>query len=91
MRLPVLSELFSSDSIVFMIVGLVISFVIGIKTKNKKVKLYGLFIIFGVYVICEVISQFPITYLVAFITLFIGTIAIGGPLGFLLSFAIKKK
>lgn len=90
MRLPILNELFSSDSIAFMIIGLAMSFVIGIKVK-KKIKLYGLFINFGVYVICEVTSQFPITYLVVFITLFVGTIAIGGTLGFLISFAIKTK
>jgi len=74
-----------------MVIGLAISLIIGLKANNKKIKLYGLFINLGVYVICEVISHFPTTYLVAFITLFIGTIAIGGTLGFLISLFIKKK
>ena len=91
MRLPILNELLSLDSVIFMVIGLAISLIIGIKANTKKTKLYGLFINLGVYVICEVISQFPITYLVALITLFIGTIAIGGTIGFLISLFIKKK
>lgn len=91
MKLFILNELLSLDSVVYMIIGFVISLIIGIKANSKKIKLHGLFINLGVYVICEVISQFPITYLVALITMFIGTIAIGGTLGFLIGLFLKKK
>ena len=88
--LPILDELFSSDSFLLVLIGLVVFLLIGMKMKKAKNSLIALFICFAVYVICETVSNFRTNYLTEFIALFCGTIAIGGVIGFLISFVIAK-
>ena len=88
--LPILEELFSSDSIIFMLTGMVITIVIGMMMKNKKKNIVGLGICFVIYVISEIVSNIRSSYLVEFVFLFIGTLAIGGVAGFLISIIVKK-
>ena len=53
---PILDELFSSDSIIFMFIGLVIASIIGVKIKSTRKNLIGIIGSLIVYVICEVVS-----------------------------------
>lgn len=89
--LPILGELFSSDSAVFMLIGLVIATIIGIKMKNTRKNIIGAAICLITYAVCEIISQVVgMNYLLEFIALFVGTTAIGGFIGFLIGFIVSK-
>ena len=88
--LPILGELFSSDSIIFMIIGLIASIIVGIKMKSTKKNIIGIGICFATYIVCEIVCQIGVNYLREFITLFVGTIAIGGIVGFLIGFFVSK-
>lgn len=89
--LPILGELFSSDSAIFMLIGLVIATIIGTKMKNTRKNTIGLAICLITYVVCETLSQVVgMNYLVEIIALFVGTIAIGGFIGFLIGFIVSK-
>lgn len=82
--LPILGELLSSDSVVFWLIGLCIAAVIGIAMKNARKCTVGFGICLAVYVLCEVVSDFRTNYLVELIVLFVGTVALGGAIGFLI-------
>lgn len=88
--LPILEELFSSDSIIFMAVGLIIAVIIGIKLNNTKKNLIGLCVCFAVYAFAEILSNVRSSYLLEIILLFTGTLAIGGMLGFLIGLIVSK-
>ena len=88
--LPIFGELFSSDSVIFMLIGLAIAVIIGIKINNIKKNIIGVAICLVAYVVCEIISQVEMNYLVEIITLFFGTIAIGGFIGFLIGLIVNK-
>lgn len=88
--LPIMDELFSSDSIAFLLIGLVIALVIGIKLKEVKKTTLGIVVSLIVYILSEVISNFCTAYLLEFVALFIGTVAIGCFLGFLVAVIISK-
>ena len=55
--LPILDELFSSDSIIFLLIGLVIAFVIGFGLKSVKKIAIGIIASIIVYALCELISN----------------------------------
>lgn len=89
--LPILGELFSSDSAVLMLIGLAIAAIIGIKMKTARKNIIGVTICLITYVVCETVSQVVgMYYLVEIITLFVGTIAIGGFIGFLIRLIVSK-
>ena len=89
--LPILGELFSSDSAIFMLIGLVIATIIGIKMKNTRKNIIGVAICLVTYVVCEIVSNIiGMNYLVEIIALFVGTIAIGGFIGFIIGFIVSK-
>ena len=88
--LPIMDELFSSDSIAFLIIGLVIALVIGIKLKEGKKITIGIVASFIVYLLSEVIANFCTAYLLEFVALFIGTVAIGCFIGFLVAVIVAK-
>ncbi len=88
--LPILDELFSSDSVIFLLIGLAIATVIGIKMKKTRKNIIGVAVCLVVYGACEIVSQIRLNYLVAFIALFVGTIAIGGFIGFSIGLIVSK-
>lgn len=91
--LPILDELFASDSIIFLLIGLACAILIGIKMKGTKKNLVGALISLLFYIICEIISNFHTGYLTEILLLFVGTAALGGFVGFmvcLIVFKIKK-
>ena len=87
---PILQELFESDSIIFMLIGLIFAVFIGRKMKDSKQTISSLVLSLVLYVVCEVISNFHTNYLIELILLFVGTIAIGGMIGFLISIFMLK-
>lgn len=88
--LPIMDELFASDSIIFLLIGLVVSAIIGIILKSDKKLIVGIISSIFVYALCELISNIPSTFLFEIIALFIGTISIGSFLGFLIALIVSK-
>ena len=89
--LPILGELFSSDSAIFMLIGLVIATIIGIKMKNTRKNIIGVAICLITYAVCEIVSNIiGMNYLVEIIALIVGTIAIGGFIGFIIGLIVSK-
>jgi len=88
--LPIMGEMLSSDSIIFMLIGLVVATIIGIVMKSTKKNIVGLGICFVIYVISEIISNMRSSYLLEIILLFVGTLAIGGIIGFLIGLIVSK-
>lgn len=85
--LPILDELFASDSIIFLLIGLACAILMGIKTKKHLV---GALISLLVYIICEIISNFHTGYLTEILLLFVGTTALGGFVGFIVFLIVFK-
>lgn len=89
--LPILDKLFSSDSFIFALIGLVVAALFGLILKSEKINIIGLSVCFLVYVIAEIASNFIIgNYLLNILLLFVGTIAIDGIIGFLFRFVVSK-
>lgn len=88
--LPVLQELFESDSLFFLLIGLIASIIIGLKIKESRKKVVCIFASFILYCICEGVSNIRTNNMIEILLLFIGTISIGTLLGFIVSFLIFK-
>ena len=86
--LPILQELFESDTIIFLIIGIAISVIIGLRLRKNKC-LIGAAISIAIYAVCEFTSNIHTNFMLEFIQLFIGTFAIGCCIGFILCFLIK--
>ena len=82
--LPILEELCSSDSVLFMAAGVIVALVISVKFCDTKRNLIGLIGSFVVYAICEVLSNFYTNYMLEIALLFAGTLALGAFIGFLI-------
>lgn len=87
---PIFDELFSSDSIIFMFIGLVIASIIGVKTKSTRKNLIGIIGSLIVYVICEVVSNIHTNFAIELLLIFVGTVAIGSFIGFLIGLIVSK-
>lgn len=87
--LPALDELFHSDSVIFLLIGLVFTVPIAVRIDSRK-NLVGIIISVIIYGTCEMASNVHTSYLLEIILLFVGTIAIGSVLGFLIGFIISK-
>ncbi len=88
--LPIFQELFESDSIVFMMIGLILAVFIGIKMNNTRKIMISLVSGFALYVDCEWVSNIHTNFMIEIILLFVGTIALGGIIGFLISTIVVK-
>ena len=88
--LPIMSELFSSDSIIFLLIGMAVAIAIGLILKSDKKRKAGMVASIIAYALCEVVSNIPAPFLVDIIALFVGTVAIGGFIGFLVAFVVSK-
>lgn len=87
---PIIDELFASDSIIFMLIGLIPAVIIGVKMKSTKRNLIGMIGSLVVYVVCEVISNVHTNFMMELALLFIGTIAIGCFVVFLAGVIVSK-
>lgn len=83
--LPILQELFESDAILFLLIALVLSGILGLRLKSQRSRIVAISASFVVYLICELSSNVHTSYLIEFILLFLGTAAIGCIIGFLCS------
>lgn len=88
--LPIFQELFESDSIVFMLIGLILAVFIGIKVNDTRKILISLVSGIALYVVCELISNIHTNFMIEIILLFVGTIALGAIIGFLISTIVMK-
>ena len=88
--LSIFDELFSSNSIIFMLIGLALAVFIGVKIKSTKKNLIGIIVSLSVYVICEVISNVHTNFMIELLLLFVGTIGIGCFVGFLIGLILSK-
>ena len=79
-----------STEIMLTLIGLVVAAIIGIVIKNTKKNIVGLGMCFAIYVISEIISNIRSSYLVEIILLFVGTLALGGIIGFLIGLIVSK-
>lgn len=81
--LPILQELFESDTVIFLLAGLAVSLAIGgcCRKRIKAVVSAGISLL--VYALCELGVYHAVNYLSEIILLFVGTLAIGCVIGFL--------
>lgn len=87
---PILQEMFESDSVIFMVIGLILGRTIGMKLKSPKNNLIGALISAAVYAVCEVVANTPTNYMMGFVTLGVGTVAVGATVALLISAVIEK-
>ncbi len=87
---PILQELFESDTVFFLIIGMMIALTIGLWSNNSRRCAKG--IIGGVvlYLLCELASNFHMNFMLEIILLFVGTMAMGAGIGFVLSLFRNK-
>lgn len=84
--LPVLQELFESDTVFFLLIGLAISLAVGARIKERRKRLVCIFAALILYGVCEGISNIRTGYLLELLSLFVGTAAIGAFLGNIIGF-----
>lgn len=82
--LPILEELFQSDSILFFALGVVAAIILSIKFKDHIKCFRALGITVVVYAICEALSNLHTNYMIELVLLFIGTFYLGCTIGLLL-------
>lgn len=78
--LPILDELFSSDTVIVLLAGVVISLLIGIKNRDSK-SVIEVIICGIIYAVCELLSNIRTNYFIEIILLLIGTVSLGGVIG----------
>ena len=88
--LPVFEELFSSDSIIFMLIGLALAVFIAMKMRDTKKNLIGIIVSIVIYATCEFISNIHTTFMAELLLLFVGTTAIGCFIGFGIGLIVSK-
>lgn len=86
--LPILQELFESDTFVFMMAGIVIAVIIGLRLKTQKKCIIAASISAATYAICETASNIHTNFMLEIILLAIGTAAIGCCIGFIICLVI---
>ena len=86
---PIMNELFSSDSSIFLLVGLAIAFVIGLRIKTDKTRTIGMIASIVVYALCELFANIR-TYVIALIALYVGSVAIGCFIGLLFALIVSN-
>jgi ABC-type transport system involved in cytochrome c biogenesis permease component len=86
--IPILQELFESDTVIFLIVGIVIAVIMVLFLKKQKNLKVALITSVVVYAICELLSNKHTNFMLEIILVFVGTVALGCCIGFLVSFLI---
>jgi FtsH-binding integral membrane protein len=86
--IPILQELFESDTVIFVIVGIVIAVIMGLFLKKQKNLKIALITSVVVYAICELLSNIHTNFMLEIILVFVGTVALGCCIVFLVSLLI---
>ena len=87
---PIFQELFESDSVIFMLIGLILAVYIGAQMKSARKTVIGFGLNFVLYIICEFASNIHTNFLIEIILIIVGTAAIGGTIGFQISAILAK-
>lgn len=88
--LPILQELSESDTIIILLIGLVVSLLLGFRTSdNKKIMVWMIASII-VYAVCEAVSNIRTNFLLEIILVLLGTVAIGSFIGAVVRLIIVK-
>lgn len=87
---PILQEMLESDSVIFAVIGLILGRAVGMKLKSPKANLIGALISAVVYGICEALTHICSSYMLSFVLLGAGTVAIGATVALLISAVIEK-
>ncbi|HBB20063.1 MAG: hypothetical protein IJ170_00265 [Ruminococcus sp.] len=87
--LPILEELFNSDSVFFLMIGFVIAIMIGAAAKRRKIAVIALAASAAVYGLCELFMNIGTNYLSELLLLVVGTAAIGCIIGNLICIAAQ--
>jgi ABC-type transport system involved in cytochrome c biogenesis permease component len=88
--LSIFQELFSSDTVIFLMIGIVIAVIIGLSLKKQKNLMFALIISVVIYAICELIENIHTNFMIEIILVFVGTVALGCFIGFLISLLTQK-
>ena len=80
--LPILQELFGSDTVIFMVIGIVIAAIIGLRLKHQKHSIMAILLSIAAYASCEIGSSLHTNFMLELMLLFLGTASIGCCLGF---------
>jgi ABC-type transport system involved in cytochrome c biogenesis permease component len=88
--LSIFQELFNSDTVIFLIVGIVIAVIIGLALKKQKNLMFALITSVVIYAICELIENIHTNFMIEIILVFVGTVALGCFIGFLISLLTQK-
>jgi hypothetical protein len=86
---PILQELFESNTVILLIFGIVIAAIMCLYLKKKRSLEFALITSIVVYVVCELMSNIRTNFMIEIILLFVGTIALGCCIVFLISLLIK--
>jgi FtsH-binding integral membrane protein len=86
--IPILQELFESDTVIFLIVGIIIAVIMGLFLKKQKNLKVALITFVVVYAICELLSNMHTNFMLEIILVFVGTVALGCCIVFLVSLLI---
>ena len=87
---PIFQELFKSDTVYFLLIGLVVAFWIGLIKMKAKTRRKLLFTSIGIYVLSEVVLNLHQSYMLGFAFLFLGTFSIGAFIGIAFTMLINK-
>lgn len=87
--LPILQELFESDTFLFMILGIIIAVVAGLRMQERKKLVPAIMISVVSYGICEMVSHIRTNFMLELILLFVGTVSVGGCIGFMVCLFIR--
>lgn len=91
---PILQELLESDTYILLLIGIIISVIVGLRLKGRKRLGLALLGSAVAYVGCECLSRFHTNFMLELILLFVGTAALGCCIGFavcLVIGAIRRK
>ena len=88
--LPILGELFASDTVLFLLLGIAIAVILCLKVRKGRGK--AALVCLALYAACEVLSDVPTgSYLLELVLLFVGTMALGACAGFGVMALIARK
>lgn len=88
--LPILQELTESDTVIFLIIGLIAAVIAGLWQRHPGRCVKGIIEFAVLYAVCELLSQVHTNFMAELLLLFIGTAAIGGCAGFLIAAVVWR-
>lgn len=88
--LPIIDELFHSNSYLFLLLGLAVSLAAGAGINRARTAGITALCSAAVYALCEALSNLHTNFLLELFLLFVGTAAIGATLGYLIKYMMLR-